>query len=124
MQPTQWRKANEMGAWAWTAGKWYGDAEDKGIQTSEDARFYGYSAKMDKVFNNEGKDLVLQFTTKYEQDIDCGGAYIKLLPAGLDQDKFGGDSTYSIMFGPDVCGSCMYLLQCVLRLSFINIPTS
>ena len=59
-----------MGAWGWTAGKWYGDENDKGIQTSEDARFYGYSAKMDKVFNNENKDLVLQFTTKYEQDID------------------------------------------------------
>ena len=95
-----------MGAWGWTAGKWYGDENDKGIQTTEDARFYGYSAKMDKVFNNENKDLVLQFTTKYEQDIDCGGAYIKLLPAGLDQTKFGGDSEYSIMFGPDVCGSC------------------
>ena len=40
-----------MGKWGWTAGKWYGDAEDKGIQTSQDARFYGYSAKMNKVFN-------------------------------------------------------------------------
>ena len=98
-----------MGEWGWTAGQWYGDENDKGIQTTEDARFYGYSAKMDKVFDNEGKDLVLQFTTKYEQDIDCGGAYIKLLPSGLDQDKFGGDSEYSIMFGPDVCGTCRIL---------------
>ena len=88
-----------------SAGKWYADADDKGIQTTQDAKFYGYSAKMDKVFNNEGKDLVLQFTTKYEQDIDCGGAYIKLLPSGTDQSKFGGDSEYSIMFGPDACGS-------------------
>ena len=106
MQPTEWKRADEMGKWGWTAGKWYGDAEDKGIQTSQDARFYGYSAKMNKVFNNEGKDLVLQFTTKYEQDIDCGGAYIKLLPSGTDQESFGGDSKYSIMFGPDICGSC------------------
>ena len=106
MQPTEWKKADEMGKWGWTAGKWYGDAEDKGIQTSQDARFYGYSAKMNKVFNNEGKDLVLQFTTKYEQDIDCGGAYIKLLPSETDQESFGGDSKYTIMFGPDICGSC------------------
>lgn len=106
VKPTQWKKPEEMGEWAWTAGKWYADAEDKGIQTSQDARFYGYSAKKNNVFNNEGKTLVLQFTTKYEQDIDCGGAYIKLLPSGLDQASFGGDSEYSIMFGPDVCGAC------------------
>lgn len=39
------------------------------------------------------------------QKIDCGGGYIKLLPSGLDQSKFGGESPYSIMFGPDICGT-------------------
>lgn len=34
----------------------------------------------------------------------CGGGYIKLLPFDTDQKKFGGDSPYSIMFGPDLCG--------------------
>ena len=33
----------------------------------------------------------------------CGGGYVKLL-SKLDQDKFGGDDEYSIMFGPDLCG--------------------
>jgi len=28
-----------------------------------------------------------------------------LLPSGLDQAKFSGDSDYAIMFGPDVCGT-------------------
>jgi calreticulin len=42
-------------------------------------------------------------SVKHEQDLDCGGAYIKLL-GDLDQTKFGGDSPYQIMFGPDVCG--------------------
>jgi len=37
--------------------------------------------------------------------IDCGGGYIKLLGADLDQKDFSGDSPYSIMFGPDVCGT-------------------
>ena len=105
VKPTEWKKPEEMGKWGWTAGQWYADEDDKGIQTSQDARFYGYSAKMDKPFNNEGKDLVLQFTAKYEQDIDCGGAYIKLLPSETNQASFGGDAEYSIMFGPDVCGS-------------------
>lgn len=40
---------------------------------------------------------------KHEQDLDCGGAYIKLL-GDIDQSKFGGDTPYQIMFGPDICG--------------------
>jgi len=55
-------------------------------------------------FSNSDKDLVLQFSVKHEQSIDCGGAYLKLHPAGLDQAAYTGDSVYSIMFGPDICG--------------------
>lgn len=43
-------------------------------------------------------------SVKYEQEPDCGGAYIKLL-GDMDQSKFGGDTPYQIMFGPDMCGS-------------------
>jgi calreticulin len=44
---------------------------------------------------------------KHEQKLDCGGAYLKLLPGGsaFDSSKFGGDTPYSVMFGPDICGS-------------------
>jgi calreticulin len=106
--PTKWRKSSEMGGWIQTAGKWHGDATDKGIQTGEDARFYGLSAKMDKPFNSsDGKDLIIQYSVKHEQGIDCGGAYIKLLPGGddFDKDSFGGESPYGVMFGPDICGA-------------------
>lgn len=81
----------------------FGDASDKGIQTGEDARFYGLSAKLDETFTNTDKEMVLQMTVKHEQDLDCGGAYIKLL-GDMDQAKFGGDTPYQVMFGPDVCG--------------------
>merc|ERR1711959_481069 len=88
-----------------SAGKFYGDAEaGKGLQTSQDAKFYAISSKHTE-FSNEGKTLVVQFSVKHEQDIDCGGAYLKLLPASLDAKKFQGDSEYNIMFGPDICGS-------------------
>jgi len=30
---------------------------------------------------------------------------VKIIPAGLDQENFNGDSAYNIMFGPDICGS-------------------
>jgi len=94
----------DLGEFALTAGKFYGDAEkDKGLQTSKDARFYALSAKFDK-FSNEGKTLVIQFTVKHEQNIDCGGGYVKVFPSDLDQANMHGDSPYNIMFGPDICG--------------------
>ena len=84
-----------QGTFKLTHGTFYGDAEeDKGIQTSEDAKFYSLSAKFAKPFSNEGKDLVVQFSVKHEQDIDCGGGYIKILPE-LEQKKFNGDSEYA-----------------------------
>jgi len=107
-ESSDWKPAAEMGEWKHTAGKWYGDEADKGIQTGPDARFFGISAKMDKVFDSsDGKDLVIQYSVKHEQDIDCGGAYIKLLPGGdsFESAKFGGDTKYAVMFGPDICGS-------------------
>merc|ERR1719420_2047452 len=103
-ESSTWKPKGEMGAWKHTAGEWYGDASDKGIQTSEDARFYGISAKLDEAFTNTGKDLVLQMSVKHEQDLDCGGAYIKLMGPTVDQKTFGGETPYQIMFGPDICG--------------------
>jgi calreticulin len=103
---SEWKKdEGAHGTFKLTHGAFYGDAEeDKGIQTSEDAKFYSLSAKFAKPFSNEGKDLVVQFSVKHEQDIDCGGGYIKILPE-LEQKKFNGDSEYAIMFGPDICGT-------------------
>lgn len=49
-----------------------------GIQTSQDAKFYGISAKFDESFSNEDKTLVIQFQVKHEQTIDCGGGYVKV----------------------------------------------
>mmetsp|Transcript_9914 Transcript_9914/g.13862 ORF Transcript_9914/g.13862 Transcript_9914/m.13862 type:complete len:401 (-) Transcript_9914:340-1542(-) len=107
-ESSDWKPKSEMGKWKHTAGEWYGDKDDKGIQTSEDARFYGLSAPLSKTFNSsDGKDLVIQYSVKHEQDLDCGGAYLKLLPGGdkFNSAKFGGDTPYSVMFGPDICGS-------------------
>eukprot|EP00538_Stauroneis_constricta_P009135 CAMPEP_0119571112 /NCGR_PEP_ID=MMETSP1352-20130426/43954_1 /TAXON_ID=265584 /ORGANISM="Stauroneis constricta, Strain CCMP1120" /LENGTH=402 /DNA_ID=CAMNT_0007620791 /DNA_START=32 /DNA_END=1240 /DNA_ORIENTATION=+ len=106
-ESSKWKPKAEMGTWKHTAGKWYGDAADKGIQTGEDARFYGLSAKMDKPFVSADKPLVIQYSVKHEQNLDCGGAYLKLLPGGdsFDAASFGGDSPYGVMFGPDMCGT-------------------
>lgn len=69
-----------------------------GLQTSQDARFYALSARFEP-FSNKGQTLVVQFTVKHEQNIDCGGGYVKLFPGSLDQKDMHGDSEYNIMFG-------------------------
>ncbi|TYZ63271.1 hypothetical protein PybrP1_010872 [[Pythium] brassicae (nom. inval.)] len=102
---SEWKPSSEVGAFAHVGGAHFADAEDKAIKTSEDARFYALSAKFDKPLNNKDKDLYLSYLVQHEQKIDCGGAYIKLLPATVDQSKFGGDSPYAVMFGPDICGA-------------------
>nr|XP_032809452.1 calreticulin-like [Petromyzon marinus] len=95
---------SDYGKMRLSAGAFYGDAErDKGLQTTQDVRFYAISAAFPP-FSNKGRTLVLQFSVKHEQDIDCGGGYVKLFPAELDQQDMHGDSRYYLMFGPDICG--------------------
>ena len=87
-----------------SAGKFYGDEKlDQGAKTSQDARFYGMRAAFPPM-SNVDKPLVIQFTVKHEQNIDCGGGYIKLFDCKLDQADMHGESPYNIMFGPDICG--------------------
>merc|ERR1712057_56686 len=80
-----------------------GDASNLGVQTSQDAKFYAMSAAFPS-FSNKDKTLVVQYTVKHEQNIDCGGAYLKLGPEPFDGKAFHGETKYNIMFGPDICG--------------------
>jgi len=92
---------SDFGTMKVTEGKYKGD---NGLQTTQDARFYGYSTTADSAFDNEGKKLVFSFSVTHEQNIDCGGGYLKLMPK-TDGKSFNGDSQYYIMFGPDICGA-------------------
>jgi len=97
----------EMGKWDVSPGKWFVDEEvNKGLQVTEDMRFYSITAPMAKAATSKGKTLVVQFSAKIEnhQYAYCGGGYMKLLPAGTKAATFGGDDEYHIMFGPDLCG--------------------
>lgn len=64
------------------------------------------SARFDD-FSNKGQPLVIQFSVKHEQSIDCGGGYIKLFPSELNQEDMHGDSVYNIMFGKWTKGWCV-----------------
>jgi len=92
-----------FGKFELTPGKFYSDANDNGIRTSEDAHFYAVSSKFPE-FTNEKKTLVLQFSVKHEQNIDCGGGYIKLFDCNFKSEEMHGETPYLVMFGPDICG--------------------
>lgn len=64
-----------------------------GIQTYNDAKHYAISAKIPE-FSNRDRTLVVQYSIKLEQDIECGGGYIKLHSGYVNQKKFGGDTPY------------------------------
>jgi calreticulin len=97
-------KEGSQGKWGWTAGEWFNDEKaDRGLQTSEDSRFYGIAAQHPS-FSNKGKTLVLQYEVKFAQKIDCGGGYLKFGPAPFPGEAFHGETPYNIMFGPDFCG--------------------
>jgi len=96
-------KKDGLGQFTSTKGEFSGDHSKSGVKTSQDAKFYAMSSAFKK-FSNTDKDLVVQMTVKFEQGIDCGGGYIKLLPK-FDQTDFEGSTKYNMMFGPDICGS-------------------
>jgi len=94
-----------LGKFEHTAGKYFGgeEAGAKGIMTSEDAKHYFLSTKFAEPVSNAGTDLVLQYSVKYTETPDCGGAYIKLL-GKFETAEFDNDTPYTVMFGPDQCG--------------------
>ncbi|KAK9042669.1 hypothetical protein V6N11_017735 [Hibiscus sabdariffa] len=86
---SDWKRSEgKAGTFKHTAGKWSGDPDDKGLQTYNDAKHYSISAKIPE-FSNKNRTLVVQYSIKFEQDIECGGGYIKLHSGYVNQKKFG-----------------------------------
>ncbi|XP_040378757.1 calreticulin-3-like [Oryza brachyantha] len=119
---SDWKRSEgKAGTFKHTAGRYSGDPDDKGIQTTLDARHFAISAKIPE-FSNKGRTLVLQYSIKFEQDIECGGGYIKLMSGYVNQKKFSGDTPYSLMFGPDICGTQTKKLHLILSYQGQNYP--
>lgn len=72
------------------------------------ARHYAISSKLSEPFKfSDDKPLVVQYEVQFREGLDCGGAYVKLLRHSAIDDltKLTDKTPYSIMFGPDKCGS-------------------
>ncbi|CAI5446671.1 unnamed protein product [Caenorhabditis angaria] len=83
---------------------------DLGLVVKTKARHHAIAAKLDKPFNFDATSadkLVVQYDVKYEEGQECGGGYLKLLSEGAEKNlaDFQDQTPYTIMFGPDKCGS-------------------
>ncbi|CAI5501494.1 unnamed protein product [Closterium sp. Naga37s-1] len=97
--------ADYTGKWKWAAGEASGDY---GLLVTEKAKKYGIAAELPEPVDPKQDTLVLQYDVRLQNNLECGGAYLKFLmpqTAGWTPSQFKDDSPYSIMFGPDKCGS-------------------
>ncbi|MBA0559260.1 hypothetical protein Golob_016232, partial [Gossypium lobatum] len=82
--------------------------DDYGLLVSEMAKKYAIVKELDEAVNLKDGTTVLQFETRLQGGLECGGAYLKYLSpqdAGWKPKEFDNESPYSIMFGPDKCGA-------------------
>ncbi|VEL26674.1 unnamed protein product, partial [Protopolystoma xenopodis] len=80
--------------------------QDFGLVLKSRARHHAISSKLNRVFDFSEDSLVLQYEVKFQNGMECGGAYVKLLSdsPSLDLGTFNDVTPYTIMFGPDKCG--------------------
>ncbi|XP_010942328.1 calnexin homolog [Elaeis guineensis] len=98
-------KEDYQGVWKHSKSEGH---EDYGLLVSEKARKYAIVKELDEPITLKDGTIVLQYETRLQNGLECGGAYLKYLrPQDGDwtPKEFDNESPYTIMFGPDKCGS-------------------
>ncbi|KAI8321985.1 Calreticulin/calnexin, partial [Martensiomyces pterosporus] len=76
---------------------------DRALVVKSEARHHAISSQLAEPFDPAASGLVFQYEVKLQEDLNCGGAYVKLLTAPT-KGEFSDASPYTLMFGPDKCG--------------------
>jgi len=83
-------------------------AAEKGLFVPEEAQRYAVFGSLEKVFNfEEESTFVVQYEVRLHNELQCGGAYIKLASQQGDDwspPDVTNETPYTVMFGPDKCG--------------------
>ncbi|XP_053110879.1 calmegin isoform X5 [Hemicordylus capensis] len=100
---------------------------DRGLVLKSVAKHHAISAMLTQPFVFDSKPMIIQYEVNFQDGIDCGGAYVKLLSKSEDlnlvcsigvpvelQEYFYDKTSYTIMFGPDKCGED-YKLHFIFR---------
>ncbi|CAM9678445.1 unnamed protein product, partial [Phaeothamnion confervicola] len=80
---------------------------DTGLLLRKANQRYGIGAMFEEPLVVKSEDLVVQYEVQLRNRLPCGGAYVKLLrdEPGVSIEGLNGDTPYTIMFGPDKCGT-------------------
>ncbi|EGD72929.1 SmIrV1 protein [Salpingoeca rosetta] len=96
-------------------GQWKLKEDDNGARLVMAAahKHYGLSRQLDTpvTFEDKDDDLIVQYEVRFEEPMECGGAYMKLLTNtdDLDLSQLTDKTPYTILFGPDKCGASNHL---------------
>ncbi|MBN3295985.1 CALX protein, partial [Amia calva] len=79
---------------------------NRGMVLKSPGRHHAIAAPLRTAFHFQDKPLIVQYEVQFQQGMECGGAYIKLLSHSeqLHLPQFSDVTPYSVMFGPDCCG--------------------
>jgi calnexin len=80
--------------------------DEKMIFMTNPNAYYGLSTQFAAPLDLTDKTLVVQYEVRLQENLECGGFYLKL----FGEDNFSpatlcNETRYIIMFGPDKCGS-------------------
>eukprot|EP00922_Rhytidocystis_sp_ex-Travisia-forbesii_P025410 GHVS01037306.1.p1 GENE.GHVS01037306.1~~GHVS01037306.1.p1 ORF type:complete len:736 (-),score=198.31 GHVS01037306.1:450-2657(-) len=110
---------------------------DLGLRVGSSAEFHGIAGRMpnrvnrleeemrrlEKEKEEEGggggkteREVVVQYEAKFENDLQCGGAYMKLFDLNSSPlEQFNAETDYVLMFGPDRCGETDKV-HCIIKI--------
>ncbi|XP_024082509.1 calnexin-like [Cimex lectularius] len=80
---------------------------DMGLTFKDKAKHRAITAKLSKKFSFKTNPLIIQYEVTFQNGQECGGGYMKLYSEdnNLNLNLINDKSPYTIMFGPDKCGS-------------------
>ncbi|KPU72908.1 uncharacterized protein Dana_GF22893, isoform C [Drosophila ananassae] len=97
------------GIWNWESPQRIVWPNDLGLVLKSKAKHAAIASRLREPFDfKQDKPLVVQYEVTLQEGQECGGSYLKLLSAGKETDElttFNDKTPYTIMFGPDKCGS-------------------
>merc|ERR1719193_1908752 len=90
------RSANEKfsGKWERVLRKVEALSGDHGLRVMEKAKHHGISTRFTPVTTAD-RGLVVSYEAKFEDDLSCGGAYLKVFDSnGMDMKEFTNETPY------------------------------
>ncbi|CEM22137.1 unnamed protein product [Vitrella brassicaformis CCMP3155] len=107
---TRWQKSKAdkfTGEWKHSLREKEAIVGDYALEVGNEARHHGVAVEIPEVTSNKDGHFVVQYEVKFQRELQCGGAYLKLfkLESGTKPEDFTNDTPYVIMFGPDRCGT-------------------